>query len=268
LTIYPLRNRIQLIFYIRYYSVAKLTAGSTTIPVGGSVTLSCSVEPSAGWKYRWFRRTSDTSVEFSKNFKENSDITVTQGGIYRCEGERGNPVVVTRQPNSSQMFSGETITLTCEVQGGETTEWTCEWKRDGSIIPGTHSKDWTFIVSESSSGDYMCQCRRRDDWFSSTHKTISLTKPRAALTAGSTTIPVGGSVTLRCLIESSVGWKYRWFRQISSTSEEISTGNEENRVITVRQGGIYWCEGQRGNPPFFSQPSYDVIIEKTCEFCS
>uniref|UniRef100_A0A096MG07 Ig-like domain-containing protein n=1 Tax=Poecilia formosa TaxID=48698 RepID=A0A096MG07_POEFO len=122
---------------------AKLTAGSTTIPVGGSVTLSCSVEPSAGWKYRWFRRTINTP-EVQLTDEENRDINVKQGGIYRCVGVRGNTnfhsvvsddviitirfsnkVVVTRRPNWPQMFSGETITLTCEVQGGETTEWSC-----------------------------------------------------------------------------------------------------------------------------------------------
>ncbi|XP_023201724.1 leukocyte immunoglobulin-like receptor subfamily B member 1 isoform X2 [Xiphophorus maculatus] len=176
---------------------AKLAAGSTTIPIGGSVTLSCSVEPSAGWKYRWFRRTSDSSfVEFSRNNEENREITVTQGGIYKCDGERGNPsfyshsslennieimfsnkVFVTRQPNWPLVFSGESITLTCEVQGGETTEWTCEWRRSGSIIQWTDSKDWTFNVSESSSGNYMCQCRSRDDWYSSTQwsETITVT---------------------------------------------------------------------------------------------
>ncbi|XP_032438596.1 leukocyte immunoglobulin-like receptor subfamily B member 3-like [Xiphophorus hellerii] len=266
---------------------AKLAAGSTTIPVGGSVTLSCSVEPSAGWKYRWFRRTSDSSfVEFSRNNEENREITVTQGGIYKCDGERGNPsfyshsslekiieimfsnkVFVTRQPNWPQMFSGESITLTCEVQGGETTEWTCGWRRSGSIIHKTDSKDWTFIVSESSSGNYMCQCRIRDDWYSSTQwsETIRLsvsTKPGAKLAAGSTTIPVGGSVTLSCSVEPSAGWKYRWFRRTSDTSfVEFSRNNEENREITVTQGGIYKCDGERGNPSFYSHSSHENNIE-------
>ncbi|XP_032438613.1 leukocyte immunoglobulin-like receptor subfamily B member 3A [Xiphophorus hellerii] len=268
--------------------MATLTAGPTTIPVGGSVTLSCSVEPSAGWKYRWFRRTSDTSfVEFNTNNEENREITVTQGGIYKCDGKRGNPsfyshsshdniieimfsnkVFVTRQPNWPQMFSGESITLTCEVQGGETTEWTCEWRRSGSIIHKTHSKDWTLIVSESSSGDYMCQCRSRDDWYSSTQwsetirLSVSTDKPGAKLTAGSTTIPVGGSVTLSCSVEPSAGWKYKWFRRTSDTSfVEFSRNNEENREITVTQGGIYKCDGKRGNPSFYSHSSLENIIE-------
>ncbi|MED6282268.1 hypothetical protein CHARACLAT_030293 [Characodon lateralis] len=60
------------------------------------------------------------------------------------------------------------ITLNCEVQEGETTEWTYEWWRSGSVIHSTHSKERTFTVSESNSGDYMCQSKRRDDPYPST----------------------------------------------------------------------------------------------------
>ncbi|XP_041841601.1 Fc receptor-like protein 5 isoform X4 [Melanotaenia boesemani] len=167
---------------------AEVTAGTTTISVGGSVTLSCSVDNSAGWKYQWFRRTSHTSeYRLKTNDEQNRTISVSQGGIYRCRGERGDPayysdmsndasiniifsnqVVVTRQPDWPQIFSGEKITLTCEIQGGETTEWMCVWRHLGSIIPQISSKQFTFTVSELSSGDYQCQCERRDDSYSST----------------------------------------------------------------------------------------------------
>ncbi|XP_014827356.1 PREDICTED: uncharacterized protein LOC106906547 [Poecilia mexicana] len=261
---------------------AKLTAGPTTIPVGGSVTLSCSVEPSAGWKYRWLRRTSDTP-EVQLTDEENRDINVKQGGIYRCVGERGNTnfrsvvsdeviitktlsnkVVVTRRPNWPQIFSGETITLTCEVQGGETTEWTCEWRRDEKTVARRNDKDWTVSVSESSSGDYMCQCRRRDDWYSVTKWSekvpVSVSaQPKAKLTAGPTKIPVGGSVTLSCSVEPSTGWKYRWLRRTSDTPE-VQLTDEENRDINVKQGGIYRCVGERGKTNFHSVVSDEVNI--------
>uniref|UniRef100_A0A087X3J9 Ig-like domain-containing protein n=1 Tax=Poecilia formosa TaxID=48698 RepID=A0A087X3J9_POEFO len=270
----------------------KLTAGSTTIPVGGSVTVSCSVEPSAGWKYRWFRKTSDTFVEFSTNNEENRDITVRQGGIYRCHGERGNPsfyshssyeksieitfsnkVVVTQQPNWPLVFSGETITLTCEVQGGETTEWTCEWRRPGFVLYRTNSKDWIFNVSESSSGDYMCRCRSRDDWFSSTQWseafTLSVSGEKSDFIFHFATICIK-TKTMFCLsrlvlvhTHTYITYykKYRWWRRTINTPEaEISRNNEESRDITVTQGGIYRCDGERGNPSFYSQPSNDVTI--------
>uniref|UniRef100_A0A3B3YZU5 Ig-like domain-containing protein n=1 Tax=Poecilia mexicana TaxID=48701 RepID=A0A3B3YZU5_9TELE len=88
---------------------ATLAADSTTIPEGGSVTLSCSVEPSAGWKFRWFRRTINTpEAEITTNNIENRNITVTQEGIYRCEGVRGNPAFISHLSNEV------TIEIICE----------------------------------------------------------------------------------------------------------------------------------------------------------
>uniref|UniRef100_A0A3B3WU17 Ig-like domain-containing protein n=1 Tax=Poecilia mexicana TaxID=48701 RepID=A0A3B3WU17_9TELE len=206
---------------------ATLATGPTTIPVGGSVTLSCSVEPSAGWKYRCC------------TFNHFIDTVQLYIFLEHC--------------------FGETITLTCEVQGGETTEWTCEWRRPGLATHRANGKDWTLRLSDSSSGDYMCRCRRRDDWHSSTKWSEAITLS----VSGSTTIPVGGSVTLSCSVKPSAGWKYRWFRQTSDTPEDLD--NEENRNITVTQGGIYRCYGVRGNPSFYTEPS-DVTIQISCKF--
>ncbi|XP_047448610.1 uncharacterized protein LOC125012595 [Mugil cephalus] len=173
-----------------------LTAG----PIGDIVTLTCSVEPSAGWKYEWFRRSTDTSEVQVINDGENRVISVSQGGIYWCRGGRGgrggrgepvyytdhsdsvtikitfpNKAVVTRQHNWPQIFRGEKITLTCEVQGGEDTEWIYGWSKPRSSIHWTNNKYWTFTASESSSGDYMCRSRLRDDSYSSTEWSEAIT---------------------------------------------------------------------------------------------
>uniref|UniRef100_A0AAX7VJD2 Ig-like domain-containing protein n=1 Tax=Astatotilapia calliptera TaxID=8154 RepID=A0AAX7VJD2_ASTCA len=167
---------------------ATLTPGSTIIPVGGSVTLACSVGSSAGWKYEWFRRDPNTEVQIRTDDQQNGVIRVSQGGIYHCRGRRGNPVyytdksddvtieitfsnkvVVKGRPSWPQIFSGETISLTCEVQeGGETTEWEYRWRGAKQTTQWTHNNYWIFNVSESSSGDYTCKSRRRDDSYSST----------------------------------------------------------------------------------------------------
>uniref|UniRef100_A0AAX7UQM3 Ig-like domain-containing protein n=1 Tax=Astatotilapia calliptera TaxID=8154 RepID=A0AAX7UQM3_ASTCA len=167
---------------------ATLTPGSTIIPVGGSVTLACSVGSSAGWKYEWFRHDPNTEVQIRTDDQQNGVIRVSQGGIYHCRGRRGNPVyytdksddvtieitfsnkvVVKGRPSWPQIFSGETISLTCEVQeGGETTEWEYRWRGANQTTQWTHNNYWIFNVSESSSGDYTCKSRRRDDSYSST----------------------------------------------------------------------------------------------------
>lgn len=82
-----------------------LRADRTAIPVGGAVTLICSVEGSTGWKYEWFRRTSDSDEEMvlaDGNGMENL-ISVAQAGIYWCRGRRGNPIFFTEQSDVSRI---------------------------------------------------------------------------------------------------------------------------------------------------------------------
>ncbi|KAM4536266.1 Fc receptor-like protein 5 [Odontesthes bonariensis] len=225
-----------------YRPRAKLTAGTTTTSVGGSVTLSCSVESSGGWKYEWFRRTSDTS-EVRINNEQNNVIWVSKGGVYRCTGLRGAPafytyisddvtiwitlsnqVVATQQPSWPHLFSGDTITLTCEVQGAGATEWVYTWIRS-LTVQVTHNKNWTFKASDTSSGDYTCQCRRRDDRYSSTKmsQAISLSvshKPRPVLTVSPSWLSPGASVTLSCQVEHpSAGWRFYWYKAVPDPSE-------------------------------------------------
>ncbi|XP_043953124.1 uncharacterized protein LOC122820029 isoform X2 [Gambusia affinis] len=270
-----------------------LTAGTTTIPVGGSVALSCSVEPSAGWEYSWFRWTPDTlRVQVKNDSGLNRIINVTQGGFYQCKGVKetnnlqsylsnrttiqitfSNKVVVIRRPNWPQMFSGETITLTCEVQGGETTEWTCDWRIDGSFIHRTDSKDWTFSVSESNRGDYRCLCFPKDDWFSSTEwsEPISLSvlrKPKAHLSTDSIELPAGGNVKLTCSLNTSssspFSLKYFWYRGEKS-SEPVSSEDADfpsNGQMSVSEEGLYWCRGGRGEPVYYTDYSDHVNITK------
>ncbi|XP_016523146.1 sialoadhesin-like, partial [Poecilia formosa] len=187
-----------------------------------------------------------------------------------------NKVVVTRRPNSSHVFSGETITLTCEVQGGETTEWTYEWRRDGSLLNRTNSKDWMFNISESSSGNYMCRCRRRDDWFSSTQwsEAFSLSVSVSNLSPASPPQPVlsvspswlnpGASVTLSCegLEHQPAGWRFFWYKAVPDPSKwdqkpfykyELLPDSISGTEQTHTAGFV--CRAGRGEPKFYTHYS-------------
>uniref|UniRef100_A0A669CUE8 Ig-like domain-containing protein n=1 Tax=Oreochromis niloticus TaxID=8128 RepID=A0A669CUE8_ORENI len=267
---------------------ATLTAHSSVIPAGGSVTLSCSVEGSAGWKFDWFRRDSQFSgaQKIGAGTSEHT-ISISEGGIYYCRGGRGDPVfstedsapvtiqkqvlaVVKLQHSWSQIFTGETITLRCEIQGGEGKVWKYEWTAPNTNSPPTSSEYRISRVSVSHSGDY--RCRGSSDylltgWSDAFRLTVSSSKPRATLTAQSSVIPAGGSVTLSCSVEGSAGWKFDWFRRDSVSSKaQLMRGNEANRVISVSQGGLYHCRGGRGDPVYYTEDSSDVTVVETCEF--
>ncbi|KAM9426364.1 Fc receptor-like protein 5 isoform 3-T3 [Pholidichthys leucotaenia] len=73
---------------------AQIQAEIKAIPVGGNVTLICSVSPSSGWKYSWYRLLESSRLLTAQDavFHVNGKISVSQGGLYWCKGGRGNPV--------------------------------------------------------------------------------------------------------------------------------------------------------------------------------
>lgn len=67
-----------------------------------------------------------------------------------------NRAVVTLQPNWPEIYSGETITLRCDIENGGDTEWEYEWTTSSSYKP---QKANDFIIrsaSSSHSGEYRC----------------------------------------------------------------------------------------------------------------
>ncbi|XP_071372043.1 Fc receptor-like protein 5 isoform X2 [Centroberyx affinis] len=263
---------------------------SSTIPVGRSLTLTCSVEGSSGWKYYWYRQTTDSEALIMKDGAPNLNkaISVSEGGLYRCRGGRGDPIfftqysdaktidkivsnraVVTLQPNWPQIYSGETITLSCEIQEGGDTDWEYEWRTSSSNKPLKQAAYRIVRASVSDSGDYSCQGRQRSDLYSSTEwsnaitLTVSSRRPKAKLSADKTAIPVGGSVTLTCSVQESSGWKYYWYRK-EKDSEPLTTQDDDpnSNKISVSQEGLYWCRGARGDSVYYTEYSDSIHIGK------
>uniref|UniRef100_A0A3Q3SAD2 Ig-like domain-containing protein n=1 Tax=Mastacembelus armatus TaxID=205130 RepID=A0A3Q3SAD2_9TELE len=247
-------------------TVSHSKPGTTTIPVGGSVTLTCSVDDSDGWKYDWFRRTSGYTEAQIKTESTDREIRVSKGGIYRCRGGRGEPVfytysisnmvTVTQQHDWPQIFSGETITVRCEIQGAGDTEWDYEWRTTRSITHRTHINIWTFTASGSSSGDYMCKGRLRGDWYSSTKwseattVTVSYVDPAASLTVSPDRVQhfTSDSVSLSCE-GNSAEWRVRRFpedRSLSCPSKWRMTGSTCKISTSQSSAAVYWCESGSG----------------------
>ncbi|KAG7221426.1 hypothetical protein INR49_017240, partial [Caranx melampygus] len=267
---------------------ASLSADRTSIPAGGAVKLTCSVDSFTDWKYEWFGpSTSDSSESQVTTENVQNFVRISHAGMYRCRGRRGSPVFfsqfsdvvriqktlpyktfVTRRHNWTQIYSDETITLRCEVQGHGDTEWDYEWRTTTPNTPSTHSEYRISSASVSYTGDYWCKARR--DLYASTDWSVTFTltvsaKPSPTVLADKRMIQAKGNVTLTCSLENSAEWKYDWFRRSSHTSEAqtIRAREEESsRVINVSQGGIYSCRGRRGDVAFFTELSNSVTIEK------
>ncbi|RVE60360.1 hypothetical protein OJAV_G00180190 [Oryzias javanicus] len=266
---------------------AILTTGTSRVLVKEGVSLNCSVEEFSGWKFQWFKRTSDNRKVIVTG-DQNGEIRVLQGGKYSCRGFRGEPafysdishevfikinyinvLVVTQRPSWSQMFRGETITLTCEVQGGEGVQWEYEWSKDWTNVHQTNEKIWRFIASETDTGEYRCKGRPRGDSYSSTKWSEALLlsvsrKPKVQL-KGLKILPVGGRVNLTCSVNSSSpGWIYEWVKG-EKHSEHLTAKDAvflSNGLISVSQEGVYRCRGKRGEPVYHTEFSDFAGIKK------
>ncbi|XP_016522728.1 leucine-rich repeats and immunoglobulin-like domains protein 2 [Poecilia formosa] len=176
---------------------------------------------------------------------------------------------VTLKHNWSEIFRGETVTLRCETNGEEGTEWTYEWRIYGQDYQ-TSSES---IPITADSGRFSCRGTNSygsTQWSEEYSLTLSLSKPAAKLTASDTIIPAGGSVTLTCSVDIDDGWKIYWFRQESefSTAQFIRI-SEPDGVFIVSDEGVYSCRGGRGgrgDPVFYTETSTNVIINETGEF--
>ncbi|CAI5669285.1 unnamed protein product [Oreochromis niloticus] len=266
---------------------ATLTAQSSIIPAGGSVTLSCSVEGSAGWKFDWFRRDSVSSkAQLIRGNEANRDISVSQGGLYHCRGGRGDPVYYTEDssdvtvketlPNKPTVTLQppwtQTVTVRCEIQGGEGAQWTFEWRAAKLNTTPKSSEYIIVIVTESDSGGYSCR-GRRDYFLSEWSDYITLSgsyKPRPVLTVSPSWLSPGASVTLNCEVEHpSAGWSFYWYKAVPDLSEKSSSyellpdgsGTAQDSYIIHGQTHTagYVCRAGRGDPEYHtdhSQPKF------------
>ncbi|XP_006809404.2 high affinity immunoglobulin gamma Fc receptor I-like, partial [Neolamprologus brichardi] len=255
---------------------AELRADRTAVPVGGSVTLTCSVNPSSsssssssssGWKYYWYRDGK------SSESMTNGQISVSEGGRYSCRGGKGEPVyyteysesvwidkivsnwpVVTLYPNWSEIYRGETITVRCEIHGGD-TEWDYEWETNSIIKPPNQNEYRIRSASSSNSGNYRCKGRMKSsqnettEWSDSVTLTVSHTppKPTVTLQPSKTQIYSGETVTVRCEIHGGdrAQWTYEW--RPAKLNTPPTSGEYTISSAAESDSGGYRCRGIRGS---------------------
>uniref|UniRef100_A0A3B5QA26 Ig-like domain-containing protein n=1 Tax=Xiphophorus maculatus TaxID=8083 RepID=A0A3B5QA26_XIPMA len=256
-----------------------LTTKWPLIYKGERVVLHCEIlGEGRKWTYEW-RTTRLNEPQTSQEYMTIGSAKESDSGGYSCRGTSGDgstawsdvvvltvcKVSVTMEPKWSQIFSGEKVTLRCEIRGGEGTEWTYEWRTSNRNSP-TSSEYRINGATESDSGEYSCRAKsdyQLTDWSNTFRLSVLLRKPRATVTANNTIIPAGGGVTLRCSVDGSADWKISWFKQEFESSRVFIKNNEPDGVLVVSVGGLYSCRGERGDSGFYTETSNKVTVQKT-----
>ncbi len=90
--------------------------------------------------------------------------------------ERPTPVV--KVTPDQRVFRGETVTLTCDIQGAGHIQWTYSWFiKDGNTHKPytTTTAEYRFTAYESNSGEYSCRGERSDSQRSDISDAVTLT---------------------------------------------------------------------------------------------
>ncbi|XP_062376292.1 cell adhesion molecule-related/down-regulated by oncogenes-like [Sardina pilchardus] len=195
--------------------------------------------------------------------------------------------VLVLNPDQSQFYIGESVTLKCSIQQNS-SRWWYSWQRDGQkVYPRvnlrTKSNKYTIQhLQVSHSGNYTCNRYDDREEFKSRTKAIHVSeKPRAVLSSLSQTwLTEGDSVTLSCEVRgSTTDWRFHWYKtspyrpghglryithknkiyDVEGVSDSIrgSGGSYTLSPAALRHTGVYVCRAERGEPVYhteFSQP--------------
>ncbi|KAI7804045.1 putative basement membrane-specific heparan sulfate proteoglycan core protein-like, partial [Triplophysa rosa] len=171
-------------------------------------------------------------------------------------------VATVRVTPDTSVFTGETVTLKCEIEKLYTSlHWRYLWYKD-RINTNTLTIS---SVTQSDQDEFWCRGARAGCTSSSQdsdHVTLSVkgSKPKAELrsdTEGS--VLTGNTVTLKCLMNQFTGWKFYWYQHTQNTEKKTTDENYYTiHTVTVSDGGLYWCRAGRGNPVYYTDYS-DVL---------
>uniref|UniRef100_A0A9J8CHI5 Ig-like domain-containing protein n=1 Tax=Cyprinus carpio carpio TaxID=630221 RepID=A0A9J8CHI5_CYPCA len=164
--------------------------------------------------------------------------------------ERPKPLL-TVKPKPSQIFIGDTVTLTCDIQG---EGWTYTWQCGGR---DQASKEKEFNITLVSKQKCKCCGKRQSDtseWSDEVTLTV-LYKPKVTVKPQSSVF-TGDTVTLSCDVGQSTGWTIFWFKDF----KRIKTGDEKEILsnVSISNGGQYACSARKGK--YFTIQSQRVVL--------
>uniref|UniRef100_A0A8C1U6B6 Ig-like domain-containing protein n=1 Tax=Cyprinus carpio TaxID=7962 RepID=A0A8C1U6B6_CYPCA len=258
---------------------------------GETVTLRCDIDGGGvtSWKYSWYKDGSD-SVFSEQQEHTFSPVTESDAGKYSCYGaERGGSrtsnisdvvtLTVSERPKvkvnikpDQHVFSGETVTLRCDIDGEGVTSWKYSWYKDGSDSVFSDQEHTFSSVTESDAGKYSCYgAERGGSRTSNISDEVTLTvsdKPRAVLSGSPQKwLTEGDPVTLICEVKgSSTGWTFSWYTltassdyrkryELLSDSSRGAGGNYTVSSAALKHTGVYVCEAERGKQAYSTKYS-------------
>ncbi|KAL6490972.1 hypothetical protein MHYP_G00013170 [Metynnis hypsauchen] len=157
--------------------------------------------------------------------------------------------VLTVQPEGPQIFTGETVTLTCYIPGATVTDWRSAVDQDQYWCRGERDNRPTSSQYSNRVG-FSVEAEKPKPELTSSHKGAAL---------------IGNPVVLYCKLDQSAGWRFYWSKHTQSPENETKTETHSYTIssVSVSDGGQYWCRAGRGNPVYYTHYSDALWINTT-----
>ncbi|CAL8366998.1 unnamed protein product [Lota lota] len=278
-------------------------SGFEQLYAGESVSLSCQVNVSSRWEYRWYKD-GDVSVRSNVSYLVISSAKPEHAGEYTCTGQfKGRPVgskpsnklslEVNEIPVPSvalltpwpAVFTSEKVELSCGMQGSP-NNWTYTWYRGGQEVAvqgpdvSVRSNGSSLVISSAKpehAGEYTCtgQLKGRPVGSKPSNKrSLEVTEipvPSVALLTPWPAVFTSEKVELSCGMQGSPNnWTYTWYRggqEVAVQGPDVSVrSNGSSLVISSAKpehAGEYTCTGQLKGRPVGSKPSNKRSLEVT-----
>ncbi|KAI4902383.1 hypothetical protein NFI96_024402, partial [Prochilodus magdalenae] len=210
-----------------------------------------------------------------QNVNQTSDQNQRESGVLVSFVQAGHaqgrfvPVLIV-QPDWPQIFSGETVTLTCSIPEQRVTDWTYYWYRDNTQLHHSDQNYYTITdIKAHKSLQYYCygllKLGQRSSFWSNTVTFTVTERPKASLTMVPTgQMFIGETVTLRCDIQghTDTGWRYSWYKDGDSNSPVHSSDDKTDYSFSAvdSDSGTYTCRGERRRDSQRSEISNTVTL--------
>ncbi|XP_062850447.1 Fc receptor-like protein 5 isoform X2 [Trichomycterus rosablanca] len=275
-------------------AVLKLQPGGQIFS-GEKVTLTCEIQDTnKDWMYNWFKNDDEL---FSAGENREYLFTATEqdsGSSYTCSGqskihsqnsEISNTVTLTvsAKPKPtvtgvplSFIYTGDVVTLNCELQVQQSTEWTFNWCRiTGNSLELATPNTNPLSVPTTNAGETEYQCIAHkgnyDSEFSDRNTITVKDRPQPVLNVSvQNWLTEGDSVTLSCEVRgSTTGWIFSWYKVIQyrggfirredlvllSNTSRGAGGSYTLSPAVLNHTGVYVCRAERGEPAYHTQYS-------------
>ncbi|XP_049318752.1 hemicentin-1 isoform X2 [Astyanax mexicanus] len=250
------------------------TSGWDRVFPGEKVILKCEIpDKHMDWKYMWLLNNipvvgsgdtlniSSINHNYHGNFTcqtelQNRPMTQVKSPSFTLTVYAGNPTLLLgKTPSYNVFYTGEQVTLTCEVQE-QSSDWKFYWYKTSEKLNPLNSdsskSSYTInAVQVSDNGTYVCQVKRGENFQHEKKNDITVKgppEPKVNQKSGWERVFPGEKVTLKCEIpDKSTDWNYVWFlnnNPVAGSGDTLTISS-----INQGQGGHYTCQTELQNRP-------------------